>query len=264
MNAPRPCSPRPRPSATRPTARCETRAARSTRRPRRPAAITWLAERRAERSDEGRAATVRRAKLEAELAAERRHAEAARAGRARRAAATRSELARRIELERETLPALGGRLRGAAARRLERLERAPSRWAPGADDGGEEIAAELRECSQQEFGLQGEMREVSEALTTAEVEASQLRGRRDESRAELERLGASPRATSSAAADEPLADEEREEIEVKLERLGRRREQIGPVNPLAEREYAEAREHVKELAEQRKDLETGARRAARR
>ena len=35
----------------------------------------------------------------------------------------------------------------------------------------------------------------------------------------------------------------------------RRREQIGPVNPLAEREYAEASEHVQDLAEQRKDLE---------
>jgi chromosome segregation protein len=38
-------------------------------------------------------------------------------------------------------------------------------------------------------------------------------------------------------------------------RLDRNREQIGPVNPLAKREYEEAREHVTELAEQRKDLE---------
>ena len=40
-----------------------------------------------------------------------------------------------------------------------------------------------------------------------------------------------------------------------LERLGRRREQLGPVNPLAEREYEEALEHVSELSEQREDLE---------
>ena len=46
-------------------------------------------------------------------------------------------------------------------------------------------------------------------------------------------------------------------------RLERSREQIGPVNPLAEREYAEAREHVTELAEQRKDLERAITRAAR-
>ena len=35
----------------------------------------------------------------------------------------------------------------------------------------------------------------------------------------------------------------------------RRREQIGPVNPLAKREYEEASEHVKDLSAQRKDME---------
>src|SRR5262249_58235896 len=54
---------------------------------------------------------------------------------------------------------------------------------------------------------------------------------------------------------EPLGDEQREGIEARLTRRERNREQIGPVNPLAEREYAEAREHVTELATQRKDLE---------
>jgi chromosome segregation protein len=58
-----------------------------------------------------------------------------------------------------------------------------------------------------------------------------------------------------APATSPLPDEERAEIEAKLTRVERRREQIGPVNPLAEREYAEEREHVTELSDQRKDLE---------
>ena len=98
------------------------------------------------------------------------------------------------------------------------------------------------------------MREVSESLTTAEVEASQLRQRRDEGRAELERLGRSSSA-SWRSPTQPLPEDEREEIETKLQRLERRREQIGPVNPLAEREYAEASEHVKDLATQRKDME---------
>ena len=120
-------------------------------------------------------------------------------------------------------------------------------------DGGE-VAAELRECSQQEYGLQAEMREVSEALTTAEVEASQLRQRRDEGRAELQQLGTTLER-ELAVAERPLPDEEREQVEVKLQRVGRRREQIGPVNPLAEREYAEESEHVKDLATQRKDME---------
>jgi chromosome segregation protein len=41
-----------------------------------------------------------------------------------------------------------------------------------------------------------------------------------------------------------------------LERLARRAEALGPVNPLAEQEYAEALEHVGELEEQRRDLES--------
>ena len=91
-------------------------------------------------------------------------------------------------------------------------------------------------------------------MTVAEVEASQLRGHRDESTAELERLGAALGEQLEATA-EPLDDDEREGIEARLAKLERSREQIGPVNPLAEREYAEAREHVSELTEQRKDLE---------
>src|SRR5581483_3075119 len=56
-------------------------------------------------------------------------------------------------------------------------------------------------------------------------------------------------------AEGPLPEAEREEAERKLARLARRREQLGPVNPLAEREYAEALEHVRQLEEQRADLE---------
>ena len=56
-------------------------------------------------------------------------------------------------------------------------------------------------------------------------------------------------------AERELTEEEREESDAKLTRIARRREQIGPVNPLAEREYGEAREHLDLLTEQRKDLE---------
>jgi chromosome segregation protein len=92
-------------------------------------------------------------------------------------------------------------------------------------------------------------------MTVAEVEATQVRGRRDESTAELQGLAAAL-GEELDAATEALGEEERDGIEAKLARLERSREQIGPVNPLAEREYAEAREHVTELAEQRKDLES--------
>jgi chromosome segregation protein len=56
-----------------------------------------------------------------------------------------------------------------------------------------------------------------------------------------------------------LSDEERADIDRRLERLERRRAQIGPVNPLAEQEYEEAREHVESLQAQREDTERGMR-----
>ena len=212
----------------------------------------WLADRQAERSEQGGSGAIQRAKLEAELAAERRHAEAAERAREQRLR-DRQELERRISLERETLPALG-RAREALLRLGATLDRRAEQLAAADGEDGGDIAAELRECSQQEFGLQAELREASEAMTVAEVEATQLRSQRDESTAELERLGAAL-GEELGAAEQPLDDEERETIQSRLARLERSREQIGPVNPLAEREYAEAREHVTELAEQRKDLE---------
>jgi chromosome segregation protein len=212
----------------------------------------WLAERHAEREGEGSGTAIQRAKLEAELTAERRHAEGAERARQKRLG-DREELERRIALEKETLSALG-RARDALRGVAERLEARAAQLAEGEGEDGGDVAAELRECSQQEFGLQGELREASEAMTVAEVEATQLRGHRDESTTELQRLATALGEELSAAA-EALGDEDREAIETKLARLDRNREQIGPVNPLAEREYTEAREHVTELAEQRKDLE---------
>ncbi len=128
----------------------------------------------------------------------------------------------------------------------------------GGESDGDEIAEELRACSQQEYELQAEMKAASDKLTAAEVEAAHLGDRRAEAAKELaaisERLDAEiPPAT------EALAEEERTEIDRRLERLERRRAQIGPVNPLAEREYEEAREHVESLQAQREDTERGLR-----
>src|SRR3954469_20129225 len=171
---------------------------------------SWLTERHAERGGEGSGTAIQRAKLEAELTAERRHAEGAERARQKRQQ-DRKELERRIALESETLPALG-RARDALRRLAERLDERATKLAEVEGDDGGDVAAELRECSQQEFGLQGELREASEAMTVAEVEATQLRGHRDESTAELQRLGAALGEELSAAA-EPLRDEDREAIE---------------------------------------------------
>ena len=155
---------------------------------------TWLAERRAERDEDGAADASSARQLEAELAAERRHAEAAKkAGEAReprpRAAAQPDRAGAR---DAAGAGAAAARRCSASSSALER--RAELLAAAGGEEGGGEVAAELRECSQQEYELQGEMREVSEALTTAEVETAQLRDRRDESRSRADRLGGTPRA----------------------------------------------------------------------
>ncbi|MBA3866686.1 MAG: AAA family ATPase, partial [Solirubrobacterales bacterium] len=141
---------------------------------------------------------------------------------------------------------------GAAIRaRVERTER----LVVGGEGDGDEIAEEMRACSQQEFELQAEMKSASDELTTAEVEAAHLGDRQAEAERDLaaiaERLG----EAKLAAAEEPLDDEERAEIDRRLERLERRRSQIGPVNPLAKTEYEEAREHVESLQAQREDTE---------
>jgi len=140
---------------------------------------------------------------------------------------------------------------GAAIR--ARVERTEGKVVGGKDDG-DEIADELRACSQQEFELQTEMKAVADELTKAEVEAAHLGDRRAEAERELagiaEKLG-----EEVPAAEQAMGEEERADIDRRLERLERRRAQIGPVNPLAEREYDEAREHVESLQAQREDTE---------
>ncbi len=58
---------------------------------------------------------------------------------------------------------------------------------------------------------------------------------------------------------EPLDAEQVQTLTTRVERLRRRREQLGPVNPLAKEEYAEALAHVEELEARRSDLETALR-----
>jgi len=136
--------------------------------------------------------------------------------------------------------------------RVERIEAK----VVGEEGDGDAIAEEMRECSRQESELQVEMKAASDVLTEAQVEAAHLGDRQAEAAKELaaiaERLG-----EEVEPAEQPLGDEERADIDRRLERLERRRAQIGPVNPLAEQEYEEAREHVESLQTQREDIERG-------
>ncbi len=162
----------------------------------------------------------------------------------------------RIAVESEALARLDALLEAASgARRAvgERTEALEHEML--ADGDSDDVPARLRACSRDEAELQAKLLSGGDALTEAEVKAAHLRDRRDEVVAELEGI-AGRLGHEVPPATEPMDAEQRTEIERKLERLARRREALGPVNPLAEQEYADAQEHVDQLEEQRTDLES--------
>jgi chromosome segregation protein len=211
----------------------------------------WLIDRRRELADSP--ADGRRNELVAEIGAERRLVEELARERELRTA-RRRRLEAGVERDRVLLPA-AERLVGAleaALRSVEQLHESLDRELMADEAVGQEQAAELRQLAQSEYDLQARLREAAEELTQDEVRVAQIRDREQTTAADL--AGISSRLGSEPAL-EPLADEERREVEARLERLERRRERIGPVNPLAEHEYKEAIEHVEELEAQRNDLE---------
>ena len=217
--------------------------------------VEWVIARRREAPDEGPGA-VRRAELLADLRAERRMAERIEGERAER---RRAVGALRTGTERDAAIVQDGRHAAAA------LERAGQAVGARRDSlsaelerhaaGGEQAAAALRAFAREEAEIQGRLKEASEAVTGAEVAAQQVRDSAAEAERDLAdvavRLGIEPGPPS-----EPLPDEEREALALRVERLARRREQLGPVNPLAKQEYEEAVAHVEELESQRRDLES--------
>jgi chromosome segregation protein len=208
--------------------------------------------------DEGPVA-ARRQQIEAALATERRLAERAereRAERERRLAHERDRLAYDEALlpVAERLAATLIETQGAVRTRMEVLdaELVADRHA------GEQLAGELRACAQQEVQVQARLKARGEDVTRGEVRAQQARDAHGDARGELERL-ATKLGLEPEPAEEALPDAERADLQGRIERLQRRREQLGPVNPLAQQEYAEAVEHVEELERQREDLEAAMR-----
>ncbi|MEA2151753.1 MAG: chromosome segregation protein, partial [Solirubrobacteraceae bacterium] len=106
--------------------------------------------------------------------------------------------------------------------------------------------------------IQRRLRDRGELVTAAEVRAQQARDHAADADHELvllaERLG-----LPAEPAAEALTVEEAEALRARIEKLARRREQLGPVNPLAKDEYDEALAHVTELEAQRTDMETALR-----
>ncbi|HYM55560.1 MAG TPA: hypothetical protein VES97_09370, partial [Solirubrobacteraceae bacterium] len=229
----------------------------------------WLIEQRRAAPAQG-AQAVRKAELEGELAAERRAAERREGERVQRLG--RIE---RLRAQHVADTAAAPRAQRLAAALESALEAVQARVATleqelAADrQAGEEMAAELRRCAAQEAEIQAALRAAGETVTDAEVAAQRLRDQAGAAELELsglvERLGLPVPGTGEAAAQdgavepEPLTGEEVDALQSRVQRLTRRREQLGPVNPLAQQEYSEALAHVEELESQRGDLETALR-----
>jgi chromosome segregation protein len=143
----------------------------------------------------------------------------------------------------------------AAAERLERAlaaaGSASDRWEPTlrarADAGTSRtagLADELRRLGGAEAEIRREAGEAATASGAIDVELARLQAERDEAQRRLKAAGA-----------EPAEGDDREAIAERLERLGRRREELGRVNPLAAEEYEREKESLAELTAQREDLE---------
>ncbi len=125
-------------------------------------------------------------------------------------------------------------------------------------EAGEELTAQLRTCAQEEAAIHARLHSENESLTELEVGAQRVRDRVAEADELVNEL-AGRLVLAATPAEEPLSGEERDALNTRIERLAQRREQLGPVNPLAQEEYAEAVEHVEELERQRGDLESALR-----
>jgi chromosome segregation protein len=184
-----------------------------------------------------------------------------RAERKRRLEILRSQLAADTALVpvAERLVAAVWSIGEAVAERVSELEQELARDR----EAGEAMAAELSACAGEEAEIQSRLRAQGEAVTSAEVAAQRLRDQFAEAEIELrsvvERLGVEPAGEGAGEQEESLGEEEQQSLRARVERLQRRREQLGPVNPLAQEEYAEALEHVEELESRRSDLETALR-----
>ncbi|HZO35681.1 MAG TPA: AAA family ATPase [Solirubrobacteraceae bacterium] len=238
--------------AVREADRAQTAAAEDERR------IGWTIEQRRQAPAEG-ASAVRRAQVEGELAAERRVAE--RAARERRERAERiTFLGTRLAADRALVPhaqALAAALESAGTAIAQRLELLDAELESDRA-AGEGVSERLRACAADEAEIQGSLRERGDMVTATEVRAQQLRDQAAEAQQELDEV-AQRLGFEAGPADEPLVADDVAQLRERIERLLRRREQLGPVNPLAKAEYDEAIAHVEELERQRTDLEVALR-----
>ena len=119
------------------------------------------------------------------------------------------------------------------------------------DAGGtrtQDLAARLRELGGAEAELRREAADAAERASEVEVERARIEAEASEARRRLEAAGA-----------EPAEGDDRDALAEKAERLARRLESLGQVNPFAKEEYAAEKERLEELSAKREDLEASLR-----
>jgi chromosome segregation protein len=109
-----------------------------------------------------------------------------------------------------------------------------------------ELAEELRKLGAAEAEVRREAAEVSARTSTIDVELARLQAERRDAERRLEAAGVEV---------EPAEGDDRDTLLDRAERLRRRREELGRVNPLAAEEYEREKENLADLRAQREDLE---------
>jgi chromosome segregation protein len=107
-----------------------------------------------------------------------------------------------------------------------------------------DLADELRRLGAAEVEARREAAEAGERLSAIQVERARVEAEAEEARRRLQTAGAAP-----------AEGDDRDELAEKVERLERRREALGQVNPLAQQEYDQEKARLAELTTQRQDLE---------
>jgi chromosome segregation protein len=179
----------------------------------------------------------------AELGVKARSAEASRIDAAVRAGRRR---ARPHQLARVLAGA--ERLDGMLAGAVDTASRFETPLRAHVDAGGTRtghLGEELRRLGAAEVELRQALTNASASVSAIDVEVARIEAEADEARRRLEHAGTDDRAEG----------DDHDELAERTERLERRRESLGQVNPLAKEEYDGEKVRLEELATQRKDLE---------
>jgi len=131
-----------------------------------------------------------------------------------------------------------------AAKRATRFEPSLGARADARGERARQLGEELRELGAREAELRRTAAAAAERAAAVDVELATLAAEAKELARRIEEAGA-----------EPAGGDDSDELEAKLDRLERRREALGSVNPLAKEEYEREKERLTELREQTADLE---------